>query len=54
MGTIPGAILGALIIHSLITGMQLLRVDNSYVNIVVGVVLIVAVGIDTVLRRRSR
>ena len=54
IGTIPGAVMGALIIQSLITGMQLMRWDNSYVQIAVGVVLVVAVGIDTVVRKRSR
>jgi D-xylose transport system permease protein len=54
IGTIPGAVLGALIIQSIITGMQLMRYDNSVVQIAVGVVLVVAVGIDTVLRKRSR
>ena len=53
IGTIPGAILGALIIQSLVSGMQLLRFDNSVVDIAVGVVLVVAVGIDTVIRRRA-
>ncbi len=54
IGTIPGAILGALIIQSLISGMQLLRFDNSVVDIAVGIVLVVAVGIDTVIRKRAR
>jgi D-xylose transport system permease protein len=54
IGTIPGAILGALIIQSLISGMQLLRFDNSVVDIAVGIVLVVAVGIDTVVRKRAR
>jgi D-xylose transport system permease protein len=53
IGTIPGAILGALIIQSLVSGMQLLRFDNSVVDIAVGIVLVVAVGIDTVVRRRA-
>ncbi len=54
IGTIPGAILGALIIQSLVSGMQLLRFDNSVVDIAVGVVLVVAVGIDTIVRKRAR
>jgi D-xylose transport system permease protein len=54
IGTIPGAVLGALIIQSIITGMQLMRYDNSVVQIAVGVVLVVAVGIDTVARKRAR
>jgi D-xylose transport system permease protein len=53
IGTIPGAILGALIIQSLVSGMQLLRFDNSVVDIAVGTVLVVAVGIDTIVRRRA-
>ena len=53
IGTIPGAILGALIIQSLVSGMQLLRYDNSVVDIAVGTVLVVAVGIDTIVRRRA-
>jgi len=53
IGTIPGAILGALIIQSLVSGMQLLRFDNSVVDIAVGVVLVGAVGLDTVIRRRA-
>lgn len=53
IGTIPGAVLGALIIQSLVSGMQLLKFDNPSQDIAVGVVLVVAVGLDQVLRRRS-
>ena len=45
IGTIAGAVLGALIIQSLITGMQLLRVRQLVrATSSVGVVLVVAVG----------
>jgi D-xylose transport system permease protein len=53
IGSIPGAILGALVMQSLVNGMQLMRFDNAVVDITVGIVLVLAVGIDTVLRRRS-
>jgi D-xylose transport system permease protein len=53
IGTIPGAILGALVMQSLQSGMQLMDVDSPLQNIVVGIVLVFAVGIDTVYRRRT-
>jgi len=53
IGTIPGAVLGALIIQSLVSGMQLMRFDNPAQDIAVGVVLVFAVGLDQVLRRRA-
>jgi D-xylose transport system permease protein len=53
IGTIPGAVLGALVVQSLVSGMQLLRVDNAVIDIAVGIVLVLAVGIDTVIRRRA-
>jgi len=53
IGTIPGAVLGAVVMQSLRSGMILLRVDSPIQDIVVGVVLVGAVGLDTVIRRRS-
>jgi D-xylose transport system permease protein len=53
IGTIPGAILGAVVMQSLRSGMVLLRVDSPTQDIVVGVVLVTAVGLDAFLRRRS-
>ncbi|NDV86185.1 sugar ABC transporter permease [Aurantimonas aggregata] len=52
-GTIIGAMLGALVMQSLQSGMVLLGVDSPLQSIVVGVVLVVAVWIDTVYRRRA-
>jgi D-xylose transport system permease protein len=40
--------------QSLASGMVLIGVDTALQDIVVGVVLVTAVGIDTILRRRSR
>ena len=54
VGTIYGAILGALLMQSLQSGMALLNLDSAYTNIVVGVVLVFAVWIDQVYRRRVK
>ncbi len=53
LGTIYGAILGALIMQSLQSGMAMVGVDAPYQNIVVGMVLVLAVFIDIVYRRRT-
>ena len=53
MGTIYGAILGALIMQSLQSGMAMVGVDAPYQNMVVGTVLVLAVFIDIVYRRRT-
>ncbi len=52
IGTIPGAVLGALVMQSLQSGMVLMGVDAPIQDIVVGIVLVAAVAIDTVYRRR--
>lgn len=53
VGTIPGAVLGALIMQSLQSGMVLTGVDAPVQDIVAGVVLVLAVGLDTIFRRRA-
>lgn len=53
-GTVAGAMLGALVMQSLQSGMVLMRVDTPYQNIVVGIVLVFAVWIDTVYRKRFK
>ncbi|MCQ0988774.1 sugar ABC transporter permease [Jiella marina] len=52
-GTIAGAMLGALVMQSLQSGMVLLGMDTPLQNIVVGAVLVVAVWLDTIYRRRA-
>ena len=52
IGTIPGAVLGAVVVQSLQSGMVLLKVDSAQQDVVIGVVLVGAVTFDTVLRRR--
>ena len=53
IGTIHGAILGALIMQSLQSGMAMVGVDAPLQNIVVGIVLVAAVLIDILYRRRT-
>jgi len=52
-GTIYGAILGALVMQSLQSGMAMVGVDAPLQNIVVGGVLVAAVLIDIIYRRRT-
>lgn len=51
IGTIAGAMLGALVMQSLQSGMILLGVDAPLQNVVVGGVLVLAVWVDVVFRR---
>lgn len=53
LGTIPGAVLGALVMQSLQSGMVLMRVDAPLQDIVVGAVLVAAVAVDVYYRRRA-
>jgi len=53
VGTIYGALIGAFVIQSLQSGMVLLGFDAAAQQMVVGAVLVVAVGIDTFYRRRT-
>lgn len=52
VGTIPGAILGAFVMQSLVSGMVLLGLDAPLQDIVVGIVLVFAVAMDTYYRKR--
>lgn len=53
VGTIYGAILGALIMQALVSGMGMVGVDSPLQNMIVGGVLILAVWIDIVYRRKT-
>lgn len=53
-GTIAGAMLGAFVMQSLQSGMVLLGIDSPFQRIVVGLVLVVAVWLDTVYRARAK
>jgi D-xylose transport system permease protein len=54
IGTISGGVLGAVVMQSLSSGMVLIGVDTAMQDIVVGVVLVGAVGADTWVRRRAK
>jgi D-xylose transport system permease protein len=54
VGTVAGAMLGAVLMQSLHSGMVLLGVDTPLQSIVVGAVLVAAVWLDIVYRRRER
>jgi D-xylose transport system permease protein len=52
VGTVAGAMLGAVLMQSLQSGMILLGVDTPLQNIVVGVALVLAAWLDVVYRRQ--
>ena len=54
VGTIYGAVLGALVMESLRTGMVLIGFDTSIQSMVVGAVLVVAVYVDNIYRRKTK
>jgi len=53
IGTIYGAILGALVMQSLQSGMVLIGFDAAIQQMVVGGVLVLAVYLDTLYRKNS-
>jgi D-xylose transport system permease protein len=53
-GTIYGAMIGALIMQSLYSGMVLIGFDAAIQAMVVGIVLVLAVYIDTVYRKHAK
>ncbi|MHA6690298.1 sugar ABC transporter permease [Devosia sp. A449] len=53
VGSIAGALLGALVMQSLQSGMVLMGMDSPLQSIVVGVVLVFAVWLDTLYRRNK-
>jgi D-xylose transport system permease protein len=53
VGTIYGAVIGALMMQSIQSGMGLLNLPAAFQDIVVGAVLVVAVWLDQVYRRRA-
>lgn len=54
VGTITGAILGALVMQSLENGMVLMGVSSAMRQIIIGIVLIFAVWFDVVYMKRKR
>jgi D-xylose transport system permease protein len=54
VGSISGAILGALVMQSIQYGLSFLQFNSPQINMVLAVVLVAVVGIDQWARRRSR
>lgn len=53
IGTIPGAVLGAMVMQSLKSGMVTIGVDSPMQDVAIGIVLIFAVALDAVIQRRA-
>jgi len=53
IGTIPGAVLGAFVMQSLAYGLSFMGINSPGQNVVAGIVLILAVGLDAFNRRRG-
>jgi D-xylose transport system permease protein len=53
IGTIPGAVLGALVMSTLAYGLSFIGLSSPIQDIIAGIVLIIAVGFDTINRRRK-
>lgn len=52
-GSVVGALLGALILGTLNNGLNLLGVESFWQTVVQGVILVAAVGVDALVRRRG-
>jgi ribose transport system permease protein len=51
-GTVPGALLGALIVSVINSGLLFFQIPSNWSELVTGAVILVAVGTDSLLRRR--
>jgi D-xylose transport system permease protein len=54
IGTIQGAVLGAVLMQSLKAGMVTIGLDSPMQDVAIGSVLVFVVGLDTIAHRRSR
>jgi D-xylose transport system permease protein len=53
-GTIQGAVVGAVLMQSLKAGMVTVGLDSPMQDVAIGGVLVFAVGLDTIVRRRAK
>jgi D-xylose transport system permease protein len=53
IGTIPGSVLGAVVLAALAYGLSFIGLVGPIQDVVAGIILVTAVGFDTVNRRRS-
>ncbi|GGN28727.1 monosaccharide-transporting ATPase [Lentzea pudingi] len=51
-GTVPGALIGALVVSVINGGLVFFRVPTTWTNVVTGAVILIAVGMDALIRRR--
>lgn len=51
-GTVVGALLGALIVAVINSGLVFFHVDSNWTDVITGAVILVAVGLDALVRRR--
>ncbi len=54
MGTIAGAVLGALVMQSLQSGMALVGINSSLQSMIIGAVLVLAVWLDAAYQKRRK
>lgn len=54
VGKVTGSIIGALVIASLTSGMNLMGVGAHYQYIIKGIVLVIAVAFDVITRKKSK
>jgi fructose transport system permease protein len=52
-GGIPGTVLGALVVTVLTNGLTQAGIDSLYQQVATGILVIVAVAVDRVVRRRA-
>ncbi len=52
-GSVPGALIGALIISAIAGGLTQFGVPANWGNLVTGIVIVIAVGFDAIVRRRA-
>jgi ribose transport system permease protein len=53
VGTMLGTLIGALILTLVLNGMNILSIDGNLQALVTGVIIIVSVLLDLILRRKS-
>jgi ribose transport system permease protein len=51
-GTVPGALIGALIVAVINSGLIFFSINSNWTNFVTGAVIVIAVGSDALIRRR--
>ena len=54
MGGVGGTVIGALLIGVLINGLVIMNVSAYYQQVIIGTIIVLAVGFDTFAKSRSR